>query len=392
VSGYGHPNANTKNEFVNFIWNLIALAKIEQKLAQSLNKSLTKIFCQKNLEIDNTPTNLIQLSRGALSPDTFTLNTQTQAFEWSFSENLHSHFKKILQKTNPGFFFPTPTLPPLPPNDSNQFEHIILDRPGLTLYIDKNYFGRLIGEIFYGLKSGALQKFDGQKFSGLLGKLGLAQADLISWVGDSLEQGMLVEFRTAVLGSGTKVLKMEAASSDLESVLNLQVKADLVLGKPIVQNALSGRMGKFFGCIFFNGKDRAEFWGPIEVPVESYDGSAALATVGDWGEPGTKHARKISADDFLKRVWRYDQGAFPGMSSFSSMEEINMRVRENRELFVEFWGRVYDFDAPANDNFVSFNVFGHLNNPNPNLSDQNHAVSNPNLSDQNHARHTEIDL
>lgn len=114
--------------------------------------------------------------------------------------------------------------------------------------------------------------------------------------------------------------------------------------------------------------------------------------MGDWGEPGTRPAKGRSADDFLKRVWRYDQGTFPGMSSFSSMKEIKMRVTENRELFVEFWGRVYDFDAPADDSFVSFNLFGHLNDPNYNLSNQNLAVSNPNLPDQTHARHTETDL
>lgn len=114
--------------------------------------------------------------------------------------------------------------------------------------------------------------------------------------------------------------------------------------------------------------------------------------MGDLGESRTKPAPKISADDFLKRVWRYDQGSFPGVSGFSGMEEINMRIRENRELFVKFWGRAYDFDAPAGGSFVSFNVFGHLNDPNPNLSDQNHAVSNPNLPSQNHGPETEIDL
>jgi hypothetical protein len=161
VSGYGHPNADTKNVTVNFIWNLVALAKIEQKLAHSLNKSLTKILCQKDLQIDNTPTNPIHLLRGALSPDTFTLNPQTQAFEYSFGENLHSHFKHILNKTNPGLLDPSPTLLPLPPNDSHQFAHMTLDRPGLTLYIDKNYFGRLMGEIYYELKRGALDSVDG---------------------------------------------------------------------------------------------------------------------------------------------------------------------------------------------------------------------------------------
>jgi hypothetical protein len=44
---------------------------------------------------------------------------------------------------------------------------------------------------------------------------------------------------------------MEAVSSDQETVLGLQVKVDLVLGKGVVKNALSGRMGKFFGWVFF---------------------------------------------------------------------------------------------------------------------------------------------
>lgn len=114
-----------------------------------------------------------------------------------------------------------------------------------------------------------MEKFYGQKFDGLLGGLRLAQADLVSWVLGGLGQGLQIEFGTARLGSGSKVLKLEAASGDGESVLNLQVKIDVVLGKLVVENALNDRMGKFFGWVFFNGKDRAEFWEPLEVPIES---------------------------------------------------------------------------------------------------------------------------
>lgn len=74
---------------------------------------------------------------------------------------------------------------------------------------------------------------------------------MVKWVGDSLGSGMLVGFRTVVLGSGNKVLKMEAVSSDQESVSGLQLKLDLVLGKGLVKRALSERMGKFFGWVFF---------------------------------------------------------------------------------------------------------------------------------------------